>query len=215
MAEETQTLEKVLYDANAHQRVPLKIVQDGARYEVAHIFLPLDEQALALLLDASDDDRPVVLSGFWVQHIKNLEGYQDDADITEVPFDERLSAVNEGLLLSVIVPKAPTGKPSSRRTRQDYQLRSLFDGQFVETTLQLANYNAEHYRVWQRVEAGVYPIKFGDQLLKSYSEAVKALFVALSEGSDGYANRIPLHHVEAVVRQHFTGQSAAVLAKKS
>lgn len=214
MIEEPKT-EAVLYDTDAHQRVPLRIVQDGAVFEVAHHFLALDNVQIGLLLDAAEEERPDRLDNFWLEQIERLEGYDEAADTLEASFDERLSAVNDGLLLAVLVPQAAQGKPALKRTRQRYQLRAFFNGQFVDTSIALLNYNADQYRVWQRLEQGAYPIKFGDQKINGYSAGVDALYDSLDAAVNGYAGRVPLHHKELVVRQHFTGQSAAVLAKKS
>jgi len=221
MTEET----KVLYDADAPQRVPLEIVQDGKTYEVAHLFgAGIDDDAVLALVDAEDEWRAAMLRGAWLQMLTGFEGYEtleneSYAELSNlIPLDEAVSAIDEGLLLAaVIVRRMPGKKPSlsARAAVTSYPMRAFFDGAFVDTTHRLAPYDALHYRVWQKIKSEAFPVKFGDHNLTSYGRACVALYDALQVGAEGYAGRVPAHHKVLVIERHFDGQSAAVLAKKS
>lgn len=224
MTEEAKAPAQALYDADAPQRVPLKIVQDGETYEVAHLFgNGLDDEALLCLIDTDESGRAEMIRGVWLQLLTGFEGYEtlENETVAElskhIPLDEAVSAIDEGLLMAaVIVRRMSVKKPSlsARSAVASYPLRAFFNGQFVDTTHRLAPYDALHYRVWQKIKSEAFPVKFGDHSLASYGRACVVLYDALQVGADGYAGRVPAHHKVLVIEQHFDGQSAAILAKK-
>jgi hypothetical protein len=214
-----QTPETVLYNADAPQSVPLSITQDGQVFRVEHKFRGIDDALALAVLDADEDNLIEAVTRCYDGLFSGLDGYDDlpaEIDKASIPYDEKLSAINEGLLLCAInYTDAPAGKKPRLISNpvSVYPLKAFFDGKFVDTKHWLAAYNAVNQRVWNAMVKKSFPVHFGDHVLKTMGQGLVALYDALVEKTEGYVGRVPAHHKMKVATQHFIGHSAALLKK--
>jgi len=229
---------KILFNADAEQRVPLSIKKGNKRFEVAHKFrAPSDEEILEyerrrnvrvrearpeeLDEDAvlSKDDSFDAAVWLWNKLAESREGYiarEDWKDSTNA--NDKVTAITEGLLATEVVP--PGDDVLSEELLSDEELssvtlRCLFDGKAVDTVHHLRAPNAADMRSYRSLMSQNFIVRgsrfrTAETRIPPRAKKLAELYDSLLETFDGYIGRVPVHHKMAVALELFGQQSRAL-----
>lgn len=207
-------METKLYKSEEPQRVPMAVVVGGERYDLAFQFKPLDDEEIIRLTDEESDS-----AKFFARHIQSAEGceYDQAEDLSAlIPKADQEYAVDAALLGTRLLTAPSAGRKLNLRnppTVSKYKLAAWFQNDEVITEHVMANESPEVGRVWRAMELRSFPITFGDIQIKSYGRGLLALYDALVERSEGYADHVPAHHKMIVIAAHLRGRREILLGK--
>ncbi len=212
-------METKIYNADESQRVPMALVIGGERYDVTFKFKPLLDEEVIRLSDEQTDS-----AKFFERHIQAAEGCADEneqefspEELAElIPKADQEYAVDAALLGTRLLAAPTAGRKLNLRKpspTSKYKLAAWFQNDEVITEHVMANESPEVGRVWRAIESRSFPITFGDIQIKSYGRGLVALYDALVERSEGYADRVPAHHKMIVIAAHLRGRREILLGK--
>ncbi|MGE0133038.1 MAG: hypothetical protein AB7U82_33595 [Blastocatellales bacterium] len=220
MAEEQTT---VLYDADGKQLVRFTTIFDGDKYEVAHVFEPIDDETIIQYADDDDAEKNLEL---WKKFCAFTEGYVnqngDQLSVEEclslIPEADREFAIDSAILATrVIQPStAPTGKKlmlNAEKRVTTHKLAAFFDSKEVITEHKLRREGNEERRIWRALQSNALPIKHGATRIISRSRALVLLYDMLHDGHSGYAGRVPAHHKMVIASIHMSLRQELLLGK--
>lgn len=228
------TTRKVIYDADAPQRVTFRTERHGRLYLVTHIFGPLKDDAILdyerqrsqKLSDASADESDdndataVTSSGFqaavnyWHKTQATAEGYAGK-------INDRDKAYAVGQLFGVEFQPLPMAQadelcPDDDDENSVYVMRSLFDGRECYTQATLRPATSEEIQEFEALMARallVQGTRFGqrDQRVPAKSKRLGEMFDAMKVDAQGYARRVPLHHKAAFALRHLRSEQELIV----
>ena len=237
-AEQTVVL---VYDADAEQRLPFQVTRRGRLFNVAVIFGPnaLKDKTLieydrcrdqrisdADAAESTEADAMAVTGKSFAPAVQLFDSTKARGEgyVSTVPDKDKAYAVNN-LLLAVEFVTAPTAAADELCPADDGEegtthfLRCIFNGQLVTTehTLRDDPDDLEEFQAIMSRALLVKGTQFGqtDQRIPSRAVRLGALYDKAKLEVKGYAGRVPLHHKQLVVHQHFKGGQKALVGNSN
>lgn len=213
-------MSKAKYDVSAYQTVPMQLEHNGELFDVAFKFAPLNDDLILNYFKAEDSEDQHSAERYFDREVLDAVNVEF-ADLDELraitKSADKRAAVIDGLLGTTRkAPPKATGKLNYKETvpHKSYRLESFFDGAEIETGITLTTPDVEHLRVWRALESGSFPVKFGDQKLFNMIDGLHALYKALYQSCENYAdNAVPVHHALLVIGFHLKGYRAVITKK--
>lgn len=236
--ETAKTKDPTAYDSEARQRIPVTLLLDDGRYNLALVCEPVTdavmlqysrmcEEAGAVESEEEEDDGAAQLGGYakaveWLfaSLMSDVEGIGEDGEEKPEDWREIFGPVDKQEIIDKAVfrlePVEPPSKKKKRRPSWGSHLRAVvnrfrvpFDGRTVEVSHTLRKADAK--------QLGEFAALHSRTLALIRSRAGDANLQKYAEGYDalhvsheGYKGAVPMHHKAVAYIAHMTRQGAAV-----